>query len=497
VTGPARLRPARRARLAAAALLVAVAAAALAASGSASPGAGARRPPNVLLILADDQAMNTFTPRLMPDTYSWIVDPGTKFTAGLAAPPLCCPDRAGILTGQYPHNDRVFSNDPGYPTLRQKADTLPVWLGRAGYRTGFVGKFLNGYVDDAGYAPAPGFDSWFAYDASLSYLDYTVSEGGQPRSFGSGRGDYSTDVFTAAALRFLRSPSPKPFFLWLAYNAPHDSHVAVPHCDSFDPLPPDEASYLRFSHLHLPRPPSFNEADVSDKPAAIASMALLDKPHVGYVIRRYRCTAAALGEVDRGINRIMHALRHRGELRHTIVFYLSDNGYFFGEHRIDFGKSYPYEPALRVPYAVRIPAVYRRGPPPRSTAEVVSNQDVAPTILDYAGGVDSCAAPHRCRTLDGRSLRPLLSGNGRWPRDRGVLAELDDAGIDYATIRTPDYAYTRYADGERELYDLERDPFELRNVAGDRAYAAPEASLAQRLAALRRCKGTRGPRACE
>jgi N-acetylglucosamine-6-sulfatase len=496
VTG-ARRRPTRRARSAAAALLVAAAAAALAASGSASPGAGAPRPPNVLLILVDDQAMNTFTPRLMPHTYRWIVDRGTKFTAGLAAPPLCCPDRAGILTGQYPHNDGVFSNDPGYPTLRQKADTLPVWLGRAGYRTGFVGKFLNGYVDDAGYAPAPGFDSWFAYDASLSYLDYTVSDQGQPRSFGSARGDYSTDVFTAGALRFLRSPSSKPFFLWLAYNAPHDSHVAVPHCDSFDPLPPDEASYLRFSHLHLPRPPSFNEADVSDKPSAIASMPLLDKPHVSYVIRRYRCTAAALSEVDRGVNRIMHALRHRGELRHTIVIYLSDNGYFFGEHRIDFGKSYPYEPALRVPYAVRIPAAYRRGPQPRSAAEVVSNQDVAPTILDYAGGVDPCAARHRCRTLDGRSIRPLLSGNGRWPRDRGVLAELDDAGIEYAAIRTPTYAYTRYADGERELYNLRSDPAELDNVAGDPAYAAVEAGLAARLAALRRCSGTSGPRACE
>ena len=404
--------------------------------------------------------MNTFTPRLMPHTYRWIVDPGTKFTAGLAAPPLCCPDRAGILTGQYPHDNGVFSNVPGYPTLRHKADTLPVWLRRAGYRTGFVGKFLNNYLEKVGFAPAPGFDRWFAYDLAPDYLHYTVSDQGSPRTFGGARSDYSTDVFTAQALRFLRDRSAKPFFLWLAYNAPHDSHTASPHCKSFDPQPPDAAAYLRFATLHLPRPPSFNEADVSDKPRAIASQPLLDRAHVHFVIRRYRCTAATLGAVDSGVNRVMHALRDRHELGNTIVFYLSDNGYFFGEHRLDFGKSYPYEPALRVPYAVRVPPRYRRGRAPRTAAQVVSNEDIAPTILDYAGGVRPCAGPHRCRTVDGRSLRPLLGGSGRWPRDRGVLAELD-------------------------------------NLAGGAAYEALRAGLARRLAALRRCSGTLGRRVCE
>jgi arylsulfatase A-like enzyme len=495
VSGAARRRRLAPAVLGAATLLATLAT--FAAGSAPGPNTTAPARPNILIVLVDDQATNTFTPALMPHTYRWIVDPGTKFSAGLAAPPLCCPDRAGILTGDYPHNDGVFSNAPGYPTLRHKADTLPVWLSRAGYRTGFVGKFLNGYVAKAGYAPAPGFDSWFAYDASTAYLDYTVSDQGQPRAYGGGRGDYSTDVFTGQALRFLRNPSRRPFFLWLAYNAPHDSHVAVPHCDTFDPLPPDQASYLRFDELHLPRPPSFNEADVSDKPSAVSSLPILDAPHIGYMIRRYRCTAAALSEVDRGVNRIMYALRHRGDLRNTIVFYLSDNGYFFGEHRIDFGKSYPYEPALRVPYAIRVPPQYRERRPPHSAPEVVSNQDVAPTILDYAGGVPPCARPRRCRRFDGHSLRPLLGGAGRWPRDRGVLAELDANGIRYATIRTRDYVYTRYADGERELYDLRRDPSELDNVAGDPAHATVEAGLAARLAALRHCSGTVGRRACE
>jgi N-acetylglucosamine-6-sulfatase len=136
-----------------------VVALALAAIGSGATSAVASAPPprpispppaNVLLVLVDDQAMNTFTPRLMPKRYRWIVRPGTKFTAGLAAPPLCCPDHAGILTGDYPHDSGVFSNSPGYASLTDNGDTLPVWLRAAGYRTGLVGHFLNGYESAAG-----------------------------------------------------------------------------------------------------------------------------------------------------------------------------------------------------------------------------------------------------------------------------------------------------------------------------------------------------------
>jgi N-acetylglucosamine-6-sulfatase len=483
-------------------LLAAIGSGATSAVASAPPPRPISPPPaNVLLVLVDDQAMNTFTPHLMPKTYRWIVRPGTKFTAGLAAPPLCCPDRAGILTGDYPHDSGVFSNSPGYASLTDNGDTLPVWLRAAGYRTGLVGHFLNGYESAAGAKPAPGFGSWFGYDHPTRYFDYIASDQGTFRFFGNARRDYTTSVFTREALRFLRVRSRKPFFLWLAYNAPHDSHVPRPHCDGYDPIPPEGKAYLRYENLHLPRPPSFNEADMSDKPAAIASLPLLDRRHVGYLIRRYRCTAAAMHGVDAGVGRVMHVLRHRGELRRTIVLYLSDNGYFFGEHRIDFGKAYPYEPALRVPYAVRIPAAYRSGPAPNVSREVVTNQDIAPTILDYAGGVAPCAAPGHCRTIDGRSLRPLLAQTGGWPADRGVLAELsydfEGTPIHYSAIRTARYTYVEYADGERELYDLERDPNELRNLDGQPADAATEAALAQRLAALRVCSGHSGPDPCE
>ena len=343
---------------------VVLAVGAIAPAGAAGRAGGqrsqSRERPNFLLILVDDQAMNTFKRRFMPHTFRWIVRPGTRFVDGLAAPPLCCPDRAGILTGQYPHNDGVFSNTPGYKSLTHKRDVLPAWLERAGYRTALAGKFLNNYSSVRGYAPAPGFDFWFAYDGLTRYFDYTMSDQGMPRFFGSDRRDYSTYVYTEQALRFIREPSRKPFFLWLAYNAPHTSHFHRPHCDSFDPVPPTPAAYLRVDHLPLPRPPSYNEANVSDKPRAIASLPAIDKPHHGYLARRYRCTVATMAAVDRGVDQVMRTLRRRGELERTIVLYLSDNGFFFGEHRIQFGKSYPYEPALRVPFAVRVPSAYRR-----------------------------------------------------------------------------------------------------------------------------------------
>src|SRR4051812_28499432 len=151
---------ARRAGILVALATLAIGIDARAGAGREGAMAAAGQPPNFLVVLVDDQSMNSFKRAYMPRTFDRIVDRGTRFPSGVAAPPLCCPDRAGTLTGQYPHNHGVFTNTPGYASLRQPRNTLPVWLQRAGYRTGFVGKFLNGYTDVAGPTPAPGFDDW-------------------------------------------------------------------------------------------------------------------------------------------------------------------------------------------------------------------------------------------------------------------------------------------------------------------------------------------------
>jgi N-acetylglucosamine-6-sulfatase len=489
----------RRARVAAAVVLAAVGAGAV--WGGASSGAPAGPPrPNFLLILVDDQAMNTFRPQIMPDTYRWIVRPGTKFVDGLAAPPLCCPDRAGILTGQYPHNNGVFSNDPGYPSLRNKQDTLPRWLDRAGYRTGFVGKWLNEIGSFQGAKPAPGFRYWSGFMDAVGYYRYFLSENGRRQWYGSSRADYSTDVLTRHAKQFVASTKAKrPWFLWLAYNAPHDTQPALGSCGHTSAMPPTQGAFLRHGQLPLPLDPSFNERDVSDKPSFVSGLPPIGRTVRGHIQNRFDCTAATMWEVDRQIGRLMRFLRARGELNDTIVLYMSDNGFYFGEHRITRGKSQPYEPALQVPYAIKVPEAYwGSSRPPATSPDVVTNEDVAPTILDYAGDVPSCAGPNVCRTLDGRSLRPVLGGPGSFPADRAALAEIDAAGAggQYAAVRTAHYVYVQYDDGEEELYNLKRDPFERTNVASVPSYAGVKAGLAQKLTRLRRCAGTHTRRPC-
>jgi arylsulfatase A-like enzyme len=242
----------------------------------------------------------------------------------------------------------------------------------------------------------------------------------------------------------------------------------------------------------LPRPPSFNEHDVSDKPSDVSNRPPISHRVFNNIRRRYHCTLAADVTVDRAIGRLRGELHRDGELSRTIVFYVSDNGYFFGEHRIPRGKTLPYEPALRVPYAVHVPPRYR----PRAQRPVdhhlVTNEDITATILDFAGDPPSCATAVDCRRLDGRSLRPLLGGSRRWPRGRAVLSEIAGGDKHWRSVRTPRYLYARYAGGDRELYDLRRDPDELRNRASSPRYSRVEGVLAKRLQRLRHCSGIKG-----
>ena len=450
--------------------------------------------------MTDDQTAAQFDTKVMPYTTRFFAERGTEFDQAMAAPPLCCPARAGFLTGQYPHNNGVDANTPGYPLLREPDSTLPVWLRRAGYRTGFVGKYLNGYELVGGAEPAPGWDRWLQVQGYADYFGYDVSDDGHVSQAGTGPRDYSTRLLTREAIHFADDASAggDPFFLWLAYNAPHTLTGGYPPpCDGIVAQPPSSRAYERFADTPLPEPGSFDEADVSDKGRWVSSQQLGDG-EIETMTKRWRCGLAALRAVDTGFHRLMESLEASGELDDTLVVFLSDNGYFFGEHRIADDKRLPYEPALRVPLAIRMPAGADQ--PSRSDA-LVANVDLAPTMIDLASA-RPCIAD-RCRPPDGRSLVPLLTGDeGEWPHDRGVLVELDD-GFTYSAIRTPGHLYAELTadrqgplpQPETELYDLAADPDELENLAG--ADPELEAGLAERLGALRRCAGTTGKAACE
>jgi arylsulfatase A-like enzyme len=270
----------------------------------------------------------------------------------------------------------------------------------------------------------------------------------------------------------------------------------------------------RFAGSPLPTPPSFNEEDVSDKPSFIQRRDQIEPATIDRMTRYSQCGQASLRTVDRGVAAIYRALKRTGERGRTVIIFTSDNGYYFGEHRLPAGKAAPYEESVRVPLVIRIPSAYRNGVAriPRISAPV-ANIDLAPTILRLARGVP-CRAEGQCRTMDARSLLPLLrGGSSEWPSDRALLLELDqtrggatrNVGIcAYQGVRDGDRMFTEYTQitdqdtgacepaDESELYDLGADPYQLENLAEQPSHAAERQLLSNRLDQLRDCAGIEG-----
>jgi N-acetylglucosamine-6-sulfatase len=453
--------------------------------------------PNIVVITTDDQGLSTFTPRIMPRTFRMIVRKGTLFRQSIAAPPLCCPSRAGFLSGQYPHNSGVARNRPGYPSLRDAGDVLPAWLGSAGYRTGFVGKFMNGYASAEGPKPAPGWDDWFALGSDPKYYGSSATDQGRILRLGARR--YLTTELHQRATDFIRDAAGgRPFFLWLSEYAPHPGGGRGHRkCEGRAAPIPLAGDYERFAHARMPHSPSFDEADVSDKPRYVRRFDRLGEREVRDFELAWRCAAASLQEVDRGVARIVRELRDRGELDETVLVFTSDNGTYFGEHRLR-GKGDFYEEAMRVPLAIRAPAPGLGNEQPERVSQLVANIDLAPTLLDLAG-----AAPclRKCRVMDGRSLVPLLRGGDPVEmQNRGILIEKGENPCRFLGLRTSRYYYAEKLTRDRlragckvqelELYDLRRDPHQLNSVIS--ANPRKNVQLSRRLNALTTCAGIRG-----
>lgn len=438
------------------------------------------RLPNILVILTDDQTLEDM--RVLPKTRSHLAARGTTFENSFSAYPLCCPSRATFLTGQYPHNHGVVANSGpnGYPRL-DETNTLAVWLQDAGYFTAHVGKYLNGYGVGRSPAVPPGWSRWFGLmdPTTYRYYDYTVSEDGVAVSYGSAEEDYQTDVLAAEAERILRSFEGKtqPLFLVVAPLAPH---LESPERNVTSPPRPAPRHEGTFAHERFPLKPSFNEENMADKPDFLKRRPRLGKAAVGDVVETYRARHASLQAVDDLVERLVHVLERSGDIHHTVIVFTSDNGFFLGEHRLPKGKFLPYEEAIRVPLLIR-----GGGFPAGHTAkQLVSNVDLAPTILELAG-----ATPRR--ELDGRSLlRPALDPDVG--KDRSLLIEgarLNSNSPAYSAVRDDRWLYVEYEKGWRELYDLQLDPYQLRSRHNDRTLLSVRAELAARLARLRSCSG--------
>jgi arylsulfatase A-like enzyme len=393
--------------------------------------------PNIVMLLTDDQRWDTLS--YMPNLESEIVDHGVTFTNAFVENPLCCPSRASFLTGNDSHTTGVYSNNPpfgGFSAFDDHA-TLATWLHDAGYRTALVGKYLNHYDSTDGTYVPPGWDRWRAFATGPKYFNYELSvDGTSIESFGSDPADYSTDVLSSVADTEIRSTSAQdPLFLWLAVAAPHGP---------FTPAPRDAGSLNGIAPW---RPPSYDEADVSDKPAYIQAHPRLTPDAIARIDSVRQSQLETLGAVDDAVDTLTTALQETGRLSDTIFIFASDNGYLWGEHRRE-AKVFPYEESIRVPFVIRWDRLIDA---PRTDAHLVENVDLAPTLVE--------AASAEAGFFDGRTLMPLLTG-GSVPWRNHMLIEHAGpvngprAVPAYCADRTPKDILIHYETGEEEYYPL-------------------------------------------
>jgi arylsulfatase A-like enzyme len=444
-----------------------------------------RRRPNVLLIMSDDQTLGTLG--VMPAVEA-LRERGTTYTNYYDSFPLCCPMRAGVLSGQYSHNNGVWDNagiQGGYAALHRKKNTLPVWLQDAGYRTALLGKLMNGY-SMARYGVPKGWDLFRVPEGDLYSYDETNirDETGALTPYAG----YRTDVYSALAVDMLDQLGTKrPWFAWLAPNAPHTGAPVDPDDDpnlrSCSPSP----AWRDYDALTpLPEKPEYNEADVSDKPRHISELPLLTPEQESAIHEAYTQQLECLRSLDTYVATVISFLAATGQLANTDIIYVSDNGYAYGEHRVPRGKKLPYD------YASHLPLV-AAGPDFQAGTDTSprSSVDLTATILDVTGATPG-------HVVDGTSIRAEVDPS------RAILHEGRVIGSNsmhsrirrYTGLRTPRWLYLhyRYKDWSQgyELYNRELDPGQLTSLVDDPLYQPVVRRLAHRLGRLEDCAG----RAC-
>jgi len=455
--------------------------------------------------MTDDQDVASMSS--LPKIHSLLVDEGISFENSIVTYSKCCPSRASFLSGQYPHNNGVEANSLPLGSYAKMGNnnTLSVWLQNSGYYTGHIGKYLNGYgeldtnLSDGLMAwqevPA-GYSEWYGTidPTTYNYYNYKINENGKLIQYGNTASDYQTDVLANIAENFIErraaSRDKKPFFLVITPLAPHH--------DTKMPVDPEPAPKYKgtFASAPLPTPVGFNEADMSDKPSFMKQLPSLNTTSIKAITTCYQKRLETLQSVDDMVEGVVNILKKTGQLDNTVIIFTSDNGWLQGEHRIPFGKEFAYEPSIQVPLVIRGPGILKG----KNVTTLVGNIDLAPTIVEI-----SKATPHR--TMDGVSLVPAFSGQSL-PQRSGIEIECKDLGIgkvdaegnmpsenglaslNFSAIRTSRYTYVLYSNGEEELYDLQLDPYALRNAANSTLYVTTKKNLNAKLQTLESCSGS-------
>ena len=434
--------------------------------------------PNIVVIVVDDLRWDELGvaghPFLETSNIDQLASEGAQFSNAFHAVPLCSPNRASIMTGQYPSRHGIIDN-VARNRMSHRLQTFPQALQREGYKTAFFGKWHMG--NDP--TPRQGFDEWAAIPGQGRTTDPELYEDGRIHEVPG----YITDVLTDRAISIIEGDREQPFFIYIGHKAIHpdaiqldDGSVDLSQPRAYVPAPRHRG---RYEEEVLPRRANVISSldDLSDKPALRRALTAkhsaemlemfgeeeLDPYSSEETIRR---RAEMMLAVDEGLGRIVAALDAEGILDETFILFTSDNGFFYGEHGLSVERRLPYEESIRTPLIVRYPAVATAG---SRLDALVASVDIAPTVLEIAGVP---IGEH----IQGRSFVPLLLGSNTDWRE-SVLIEFYTyenpfpwlLDMDYRAIRTKDYKYIhwmQYPD-EAELYDLVEDPYETQNLIGD------------------------------
>jgi N-acetylglucosamine-6-sulfatase len=405
-------------------------------------------PPNFVFVMTDD--LDERSMGQLSGIRNIMGSGGTTFENAYVTYSLCCPSRATFLRGQYPHNHHIVGNSlpqggaGKFRELGLDKSTIATWLNGADYQTKYIGKYMNSY---GGLRVPPGWDEWFVLMGDPT--DGRINQDGREIALSG----HSTDVFANNASAFIRrsAANPQPFFITVGTVAPHSPPPVADRYKSF------------FTNTALPRPPNFDEADVSDKPKYIQSYPYpLSTTKISAMQNQYRNRLRSMLSVEDLLRQIVTTLQDTDELTNTYIFFTSDNGFHMGNHRVyPGGKWLPYEEDIGVPLMVRGPGV----PANTIRKQLVINNDFAPTMADLA----DVPVP---AFVDGRSFAPLLTTSppASWRvafLEEGWLQSTTNPGVPkvptHKGVHTRDHMFVEYDTGEKELYDLIVDPYQLKS----------------------------------
>lgn len=412
--------------------------------------------PNFVFILIDDlryNALNCMGLSFMKTpNIDRIAREGMNFANTFVVTSLCSPSRACFLTGQYAHTHGVTDNT-NHNEISHKLVTFPKLLRDSGYETAYIGKIHMGNDD----APRPGFDRWVSFKGQGVYENPPMNvDGKQENAQG-----YMTDLLNGHALEFLNRKRQNPFCLYLAHKAVHG------------PFTPAERHKDLYAGQAIPRKASVKDS-LAGKPVlqrAVSVPAAPKKaakkqgegqrpggPSDETILNQLRCVSA----IDDGVGQIYDSLAKTGQLDNTVFVFTSDNGYLWGEHGLG-DKRACYEESIRIPMVARYPRLIKPG---RTARQDALNIDIAPTFLELAG-VQIPAA------VQGRSLVPVMRGNPAGWRQSIFMEYFEEAQFQriptWQGVRTARWKYARYPNltGMDELYDLQSDPEEMKNLIAD------------------------------